>query len=63
MTENVNSFFCSREAVVSAVDTDLDESEKVFESEFHKLYGDKEDEDKAAEALDEAEKQVPEGSF
>jgi hypothetical protein len=43
------------------VDTNLNESEKAFESEFNKLYGDKEDEKKAAQALAEAEKQV--GNF
>jgi len=45
-------------AVASCVDTNLNESEKAFESEFNKLYGDKEDEKKAAQALAEAEKQV-----
>ena len=39
-------------------DTDLDISEKVFEAEFNKLYGDKKEEDKAAAALAAAEKQV-----
>jgi hypothetical protein len=45
-------------AVASCVDTNLNESEKAFESEFNKLYGDKEDEKKAAKALADAEKQV-----
>jgi hypothetical protein len=44
--------------VVSCVDTDLHESEKAFESEFNKLYGDKDDEQKAGNALLAAEKQV-----
>jgi hypothetical protein len=43
---------------VSCIDTDLHESEKAFESEFNKLYGDKEDEQKAGNALLAAEKQV-----
>jgi hypothetical protein len=45
-------------AVASCVDTNLNESEKAFESEFNKLYGDKEDEKKAAQALADAEKQA-----
>jgi hypothetical protein len=45
-------------AVASCVDTNLNESEKAFESEFNKLYGDKDDEKKAAKALADAEKQV-----
>jgi len=40
------------------VDTDLNISEKAFESEFNKRYGDKEDEQKAAAALAAAEQQV-----
>jgi hypothetical protein len=44
--------------VVSCVDTDLHESEKAFESEFSKRYGDKEDEKLAAEALSASENQV-----
>ncbi len=39
-------------------DTNLDISEKVFESEFNKLYGSAQDEAKAAAALADAEKQV-----
>ena len=41
-----------------AVDTNLKETEKQFESEFKKLYGDKASEDAAAAALAKAEKQV-----
>ncbi len=40
------------------MDTDLNISEKAFESEFNKRYGDKEDEQKAAAALAAAEQQV-----
>jgi hypothetical protein len=40
------------------VDTDLNESEAAFESEFNKRYGDKESEQKAAAALAASEKQV-----
>ena len=40
------------------MDTNLNETEKAFESEFNKLYGDKEDEKKAAQALADAEKQA-----
>jgi hypothetical protein len=45
--------------VALSVDTNLNESEAAFESEFHKLYGDKKSEDAAAKALAAAEKQVP----
>ncbi len=45
-------------AVVNCVDTDLDESEEAFESEFNKRYGDQASEKKAAAALAAAEKQV-----
>ena len=41
-----------------AIDTHLHESEKAFESEFHKLYGDKQSEAAAAAALKKSEKQV-----
>ena len=44
--------------VAYCVDTDLNISEKAFESEFNKRYGDKEDEQKAAAALAAAEQQV-----
>jgi len=44
--------------VVYSVDTNLNESEAAFESEFHKLYGDKNSEAEAAEALAEAEEQI-----
>ncbi len=40
------------------MDTDINESEKAFKSEFKKLYGDADSEKKAAEALAAAEKQV-----
>jgi hypothetical protein len=40
------------------IDTDLSESEEAFESEFHKLYGDKQSEQRAAAALAAAEKRV-----
>jgi hypothetical protein len=43
---------------VNCQDTNLDISEKVFESEFNKLYGSAQDEAKAAAALADAEKQV-----
>ncbi len=42
------------------MDTDLNISEKAFESEFNKRYGDKDDEQKAAAALAAAEQQVSE---
>ena len=44
--------------LASCQDTNLGESEKVFESEFHKLYPNSKDEAKAAAALAAAEKQV-----
>ena len=40
------------------IDTDLNESEKEFEAEFRKIYGDAESEKKAAAALAASEKQV-----
>ncbi len=40
------------------MDTDINESEKVFEAEFKKLYGDADSEKEAAAALAAAEKQV-----
>ncbi len=43
---------------VKCQDTNLNISEKVFESEFNKLYGSAQDEAKAAAALADAEKQV-----
>jgi cathepsin L len=46
--------------VALAVDTDLDETEKQFESEFKKRYGDKASEDAAAAELAKAEKQINE---
>jgi hypothetical protein len=52
---NLNIFFL---VVAYCVDTDLNISEKAFESEFNKRYGDKEDEQKAAAALAAAEQQV-----
>ena len=45
-------------AFVNCQDTNLEISEKVFESEFNKLYGTAQDEAKAAVALAKAEKQV-----
>jgi hypothetical protein len=50
---------CFNPGVAYSVDTNLNESEAAFESEFHKLYGDKNSEAEAAEALAEAEEQVP----
>ena len=52
----INTF---SQGAVYCVDTDLNESEKVFEEEFGKFYGDKNSEKKAANALAAAEKQVP----
>ena len=49
---------CFNPGVAYSVDTNLNESEAAFESEFHKLYGDKNSEAEAAEALAEAEEQV-----
>ena len=40
------------------LDTDLHESEKVFESQFKKIYIDKESEQRAAAALAKSEKEV-----
>ena len=50
---------CPFLGVALSVDTNLDISEKVFESEFNKRYGDQISEKNAAGALAAAEKQVP----
>ena len=48
----------SNKGAALAIDTHLEETEKQFESEFKKLYGDKESEKAAAAELAKAEKQV-----
>ena len=56
---SIKPFLCEIfQVVADCVDTDLHESEKAFESEFNKLYGDKDAEQKAAAALAANEKQV-----
>ena len=45
--------------LVSCQDTNLNLNEKIFESEFHKLYPSGKDEAKASAALAAAEQQVP----